>query len=90
MSDTTSLTGQVNRLTIAGDNASINSSQTESSELVAVVDDLLNQLTTKFNSISGEILTKMDDMAKRLDTLEGNIQAGNAAAAAQNESEESK
>lgn len=35
-----------------------NSSQNEPSELVAVVDDLLNQLSTKFSKVSGEILTK--------------------------------
>ncbi|KAF2126507.1 hypothetical protein P153DRAFT_297955, partial [Dothidotthia symphoricarpi CBS 119687] len=47
-----------------------------SSELAAVVDDLLNQLSTKFSTISGELLSKMDDMSRRLDNLEATIQTG--------------
>jgi len=84
MSDTTSLSAQVNKLNIAD---SSTSSQTEPSELVAVVDDLLNQLTTKFSTVSAEIVAKMDEMTKRLDALESQIQAGNAAA--KNESNDS-
>ncbi|KAF2429769.1 hypothetical protein EJ08DRAFT_590359, partial [Tothia fuscella] len=45
-------------------------------ELSAVVDELLNQLSTKFSTISSELLSKMDDMSKRLDSLESSIQAG--------------
>jgi heat shock factor-binding protein 1 len=33
---------------------------TEPSELVAVVDDLLNSLTSKFNNISSEMLGKCE------------------------------
>jgi len=39
------------------------------------VDDLLNQLNTKFTTISSELLSKMDDMSRRLDNLEATIQA---------------
>ncbi|KAF2705844.1 hypothetical protein K504DRAFT_459936 [Pleomassaria siparia CBS 279.74] len=54
---------------------SINSSNdTGTSELTAVVDELLNQLNTKFSSISSELLAKMDDMSRRLDNLEATIQ----------------
>ncbi|EOD44754.1 Heat shock factor-binding protein [Neofusicoccum parvum] len=47
-----------------------------SAELVAVVDDLINQLSSKFTNISKELLEKMDDMSRRLDTLETTIQTG--------------
>lgn len=53
-----------------------NSSTDSSSELAAVVDDLLNQLNTKFTTISSDLLSKMDDMSRRLDNLEAQIQAG--------------
>ncbi|PNS18921.1 hypothetical protein CAC42_6016 [Sphaceloma murrayae] len=46
-------------------------------ELTAVVEDLLNQLTAKFSSVSAEMITKMDDMSKRLDNLEAIIQQSN-------------
>jgi len=59
------------------DSASVVSSNPESSgELTAVVDDLLNQLNTKFTTISSELLNKMDDMSRRLDNLEATIQGG--------------
>ncbi|GAB7339214.1 hypothetical protein MBLNU457_5873t1 [Dothideomycetes sp. NU457] len=57
-----------------------------SSELTAVVDDLLNQLTTKFSAISADMISKMDEMSKRLDTLEATIQEN----ARQAEAEEPK
>jgi len=49
-------------------------------ELSIVVDELLNQLSTKFAGISEELLSKMDDMSRRLDSLEASIQAGKSAA----------
>ncbi|KJX94953.1 unnamed protein product [Zymoseptoria tritici ST99CH_1A5] len=79
MSDT-SLSAQVNKLNI-NDSAS-NPDSTPPSEIVGLVDDMLNQLNSKFNAVSSEILSKMDAMSKRLDSLESNIAAGNAAAAA--------
>ncbi|TID18964.1 heat shock factor binding protein 1-domain-containing protein [Venturia nashicola] len=48
-------------------------------ELSIVVDELLNQLSAKFAGISEELISKMDDMSKRLDNLESSIQAGKAA-----------
>ncbi|KAK8151842.1 heat shock factor binding protein 1-domain-containing protein [Phyllosticta citrichinensis] len=51
-------------------------SESGSAELTAVVDDLLNQLSTKFQGISKELLDKMDDMSRRLDALESTIQGG--------------
>ncbi|KAF2156665.1 hypothetical protein K461DRAFT_2091 [Myriangium duriaei CBS 260.36] len=55
-------------------------------ELTAVVEDLLNQLTTKFSTISSEMMSKMDDMSKRLDNLEAIIQQN----AKQDDADESK
>jgi len=43
-------------------------------ELSMVVDELLNSLSIKFAAVSSEIFTKMDDMSKRLDSLEATIQ----------------
>ncbi|KAF2997117.1 hypothetical protein E8E13_004359 [Curvularia kusanoi] len=54
----------------------LNTSTDSSAELAAVVDDLLNQLNTKFTTISSDLLSKMDDMSRRLDNLEAQIQAG--------------
>ncbi|KAF2111554.1 heat shock factor binding protein 1-domain-containing protein [Lophiotrema nucula] len=51
-------------------------SDTSTAELTAVVDELLGQLTQKFNSVSSELLSKMDDMSLRLDNLEATIQTG--------------
>ncbi|KAI9820965.1 MAG: hypothetical protein M1832_003437 [Thelocarpon impressellum] len=45
-------------------------------ELTAVVDDLLATLSNKFSSVASEIFAKMDDMSRRLDNLEENLQAG--------------
>ncbi|KXT10612.1 hypothetical protein AC579_7527 [Pseudocercospora musae] len=85
-SDSTSLSAQVNKLNLGNDTASLKSTktgiETEPSELIAVVDDLLNQLSAKFSNVSADMLGKLDDMSKRLDALEAQIQAGNAAAAA--------
>ncbi|KAB2576379.1 putative heat shock factor-binding protein [Lasiodiplodia theobromae] len=52
------------------------SGEGSSAELVAVVDDLINQLSSKFTNISKELLEKMDDMSRRLDALETTIQTG--------------
>ncbi|KAK3116234.1 hypothetical protein LTR53_003605 [Teratosphaeriaceae sp. CCFEE 6253] len=73
MSDNTTLSSQVKKLSISESN----SSETPPSELVAVVDDLLNQLNSKFSNLSGELIGKLDEMSRRLDSLEANIQAGN-------------
>jgi len=47
-------------------------------ELSAVVDELLDALTAKFSSVSSELFSKMDEMSRRIDSLEANIQASNA------------
>jgi len=44
-------------------------------ELTAVVDELLNSLSARFASVSSEIFSKMDEMGRRLDSLEANLQA---------------
>lgn len=44
-------------------------------ELSVVVDELLNSLSNKFANVSSDIFAKMDDMSKRLDSLEATIQA---------------
>ncbi|KAI1266465.1 heat shock factor-binding protein [Xylariaceae sp. FL1019] len=46
-----------------------------SDELTAVVEELLNSLSSKFNGVSSEIFAKMDEMSKRLDNLEAAMQA---------------
>ncbi|RMZ71355.1 heat shock factor binding 1 [Pyrenophora seminiperda CCB06] len=57
-----------------GHEQSVHSNNAEGSgELTAVVDDLLNQLNNKFTSISSELLSKMDDMSRRLDNLEATM-----------------
>ncbi|KAG0126349.1 hypothetical protein HOY82DRAFT_615287 [Tuber indicum] len=43
-------------------------------ELTAVVDDLLNSLSTKFASVSSEIFEKIEAMSKRLDQMETQLQ----------------
>ncbi|KAK7746602.1 hypothetical protein SLS62_009323 [Diatrype stigma] len=43
---------------------------TGSDELTVVVEDLLNSLSSKFAGVSSEIFAKMDEMSKRLDSLE--------------------
>ncbi|KAF1837740.1 hypothetical protein BDW02DRAFT_565666 [Decorospora gaudefroyi] len=66
------------------DSASIVSNNTEGSgQLTAVVDDLLNQLNSKFSTISSELLAKMDDMSRRLDNLEATIQGGDGSKGAE-------
>ncbi|KAK8180743.1 heat shock factor binding protein 1-domain-containing protein [Phyllosticta citribraziliensis] len=62
-------------------------SESGSAELTAVVDDLLNQLSTKFQGISKELLDKMDDMSRRLDALESTIQGGGPSEGSKSESD---
>ncbi|CZT41028.1 uncharacterized protein RSE6_00708 [Rhynchosporium secalis] len=48
---------------------------TAPAELSAVVDELLNSLSNKFAGVSSEIFAKMDEMSRRLDNLEANLQS---------------
>ncbi|KAK3686660.1 hypothetical protein LTR37_019591 [Vermiconidia calcicola] len=74
--DPASLSAQVNKLNI---NEQSGPGETAPSELVATVDDLLNQLSSKFSNMSSELISKMDEMSRRLDSLEATItQAGNS------------
>ncbi|KAL2221781.1 heat shock factor binding protein 1-domain-containing protein [Thermoascus aurantiacus ATCC 26904] len=59
----------------------IDTSSAGSQELAAAVDDLLNQLQKKFDSVSNEIFGKLDDMARRLDELEASLSVASEAAA---------
>ncbi|KAM0700571.1 hypothetical protein Q7P35_012292 [Cladosporium inversicolor] len=70
-----SLSAQINRLSVSG--SPNPAPDTQPSDLVHVVDDLLNQLTSKFSTMSSELIEKMDEMSRRLDNLEATIQAGN-------------
>ncbi|KAK4539177.1 hypothetical protein LTR36_001177 [Oleoguttula mirabilis] len=81
-SDDATLSAQVNRLNVGDEQQA---SETAPSELVAVVDDLLNQLGSKFSNISSELIGKLDDMSRRLDNLEATIEASNAQVEAGNE-----
>jgi hypothetical protein len=72
MSDSTSFTAQVNRLNVNEQLVRLNkflhckmhqltseqSGETAPSELVATVDDLLNQLSSKFSNLSSEMIAK--------------------------------
>ncbi|OBT61129.1 hypothetical protein VE03_10841 [Pseudogymnoascus sp. 23342-1-I1] len=42
-------------------------------DLVKMVDDLLDDISTRFTSTSTELFSKMDEMARRLDHLEASI-----------------
>ncbi|KAK3680223.1 hypothetical protein LTR78_000601 [Recurvomyces mirabilis] len=53
--DPTTLSAQVKQLNIGDDSSTTDSG---SSELVAVVDDLLNQLSGKFSNLSSELIGK--------------------------------
>ncbi|KAI0872752.1 heat shock factor binding protein 1-domain-containing protein [Hypoxylon argillaceum] len=46
-----------------------------SDELTTVVEELLNSLSNKFTTVSGEIFAKMDEMSRRLDSLEAALRA---------------
>lgn len=47
-------------------------------ELTAVVDELLDSLSTKFASVSSEIFEKIEAMSKRLDAMEASLQQSSA------------
>ncbi|KAF1822335.1 uncharacterized protein K489DRAFT_410654 [Dissoconium aciculare CBS 342.82] len=72
--DRTSFSAQVNSMT-SGDKKSAVPDDT--SELVGLIDDLLNNLSKKFDGVSTEILSKMDEMSKRIEALEASILASN-------------
>ncbi|KAJ6139667.1 Heat shock factor binding 1 [Penicillium samsonianum] len=44
-------------------------------QLTAAVDDLLNELQSKFDNVSTEMFGKLDEMTKRLDELEASLTA---------------
>ncbi|CDM30683.1 hypothetical protein DTO013E5_670 [Penicillium roqueforti] len=47
-------------------------------QLTAAVDDLLNELQSKFDNVSTEMFGKLDDMTKRLDELEASLAAASS------------
>ncbi|CAG8956184.1 hypothetical protein HYFRA_00012101 [Hymenoscyphus fraxineus] len=63
-----------NRLSMTSTNTD-DTSLNASAELSVKIDDLLNQLSNKFAGVSSEIFAKMDEMSRRLDNLEQNLQA---------------
>ncbi|EHL03664.1 hypothetical protein GLAREA_00721 [Glarea lozoyensis ATCC 20868] len=70
--------GDQNRMSTNSSTA--DTSATAVPELTAVIDDLLNQLSNKFAGASSEIFAKLDEMSRRLDTLEQSMQASNESA----------
>jgi len=60
----------------ASKNSPTNTEATAPAELSAVVDELLNSLSNKFAGVSSEIFAKMDEMSRRLDNLEANLNTG--------------
>ncbi|KAL7265858.1 hypothetical protein RUND412_011614 [Rhizina undulata] len=52
----------------------------DETELNAVVDDLLDALSTKFTSVSAELFNKIEEMSKRLDAMEASLQASSTTA----------
>ncbi|PQE18102.1 Heat shock factor binding 1 protein [Rutstroemia sp. NJR-2017a BVV2] len=59
--------------------ASITTDVSATAELSAVVDELLNSLSNKFAGVSSEIFAKMDEMSRRLDSLEATLQSNQEA-----------
>ncbi|KAI1753454.1 heat shock factor binding protein 1-domain-containing protein [Xylaria castorea] len=57
------------------ENTTSNNTGNSSDELTAVVEELLNSLSNKFTTVSGEIFAKMDEMSRRLDNLEAALRA---------------
>ncbi|KAL4887444.1 heat shock factor binding protein 1-domain-containing protein [Aspergillus karnatakaensis] len=51
-------------------------------QFTAAVDDLLDQLQHKFDTVSREMFGKFDDMARRLDELEASLSAAGDAGTA--------
>ncbi|KAI5843689.1 heat shock factor binding protein 1 [Tricharina praecox] len=49
-------------------------SSIDNTSLDAVVDDLLDSLSSKFASVSSEIYEKIEAMSKRLDAMENSLQ----------------
>ncbi|KAK7954963.1 hypothetical protein PG996_015770 [Apiospora saccharicola] len=58
--------------------ANNNKEGTPSDELTVVVEELLNSLSNKFAGVSSEIFAKMDEMSRRLDSLESALKANQA------------
>ncbi|KAJ5312516.1 hypothetical protein N7508_003346, partial [Penicillium antarcticum] len=50
-------------------------------QLTAAVDELLDQLQSKFENVSTEMFGKLDDMTKRLDELEASLTASSDSSA---------
>ncbi|KAJ6102645.1 hypothetical protein N7486_005072 [Penicillium sp. IBT 16267x] len=50
-------------------------------QLTAAVDELLDQLQGKFDNVSKEMFSKLDDMTRRLDELEASLSAAGSDAA---------
>ncbi|KAJ5945787.1 hypothetical protein N7454_002626 [Penicillium verhagenii] len=50
-------------------------------QLTAAVDELLDQLQGKFDNVSKEVFSKLDDMTRRLDELEASLSAAGSDAA---------
>ncbi|KAJ0117797.1 hypothetical protein J7T55_001997 [Diaporthe amygdali] len=46
-------------------------------ELTQQLDELLNTLSNKFAGVSSEIFAKMDEMSRRIDSLEAALMANN-------------
>ncbi|KAL2212156.1 heat shock factor binding 1 [Sarocladium strictum] len=51
-----------------------NSTEDVNADVTAAVEDLLNSLSSKFAGVSSEIFAKMDEMSRRIDTLEAALQ----------------
>ncbi|OJD15964.1 hypothetical protein AJ78_03833 [Emergomyces pasteurianus Ep9510] len=50
-----------------------------STQLAQAVDELLDQLQSKFDKVSTEVFGKLDDMARRLDQLEASLTSSSEA-----------
>lgn len=51
-----------------------NASDDANADVTAAVEELLNSLSSKFAGVSSEIFAKMDEMSRRIDTLESALQ----------------
>ncbi|KAH8173977.1 heat shock factor binding protein 1 domain-containing protein [Sarocladium implicatum] len=55
-----------------------NASDDGNADVTAAVEELLNSLSSKFAGVSSEIFAKMDEMSRRIDTLESALQESKA------------
>ncbi|KAG9235887.1 heat shock factor binding protein 1-domain-containing protein [Amylocarpus encephaloides] len=72
----TSPTGNDSQVSATSTTITDDASASAPGELSDLIDQLLNDLSNKFASVSSELFAKMDEMSRRIDSLEASIRAG--------------